>query len=115
MADSLDRTKRTAADLRAELKAGPSMMRVAIPAFVGSFAAGYADAKMPTLGGGKVQTSAAAGLVLVTGGYFSGYESAVWAGLACLQAQAYAAGVKQAGYDLAIIETKPDETAPANV
>lgn len=104
MASQLDRSRNEASKLRAAAKEPPSIIAVAIPSIGGAFGAGYMDATFPDFAGGRTQPSVAAGLITVTASYFMESEMGVYAGVGMLNNQGYAAGVKAAGYDLAIIE-----------
>jgi len=109
MANQLDRTKQQLSVARAEARAAPGVVRVAIPTLGGTFGAGFLDAKFPNFMNGRMQPSTAAGLVTATAGYFMENEMAIYAGVGMLTPQAYTAGVKAAGYDVAIIEATPDD------
>ncbi len=113
MATQLDKSRQTAAKLRAENRKPPSLIKVAIPAAVGAFTAGYVDAKMPDVFGDKIQPSVAVGIAVVTAGYLTESETAMHAGIAMLTPQAYMRGVNAAGFDIHVIATTPEEEPEA--
>lgn len=109
MAGQLDRSRAEAARLRKEAKSGPGLVKAGLPTLGGSFGAGWMDARMPTVGGTNVKPSTALGLIGLGGSYMTGNEMGLFASLGLLAPSAYAAGVKAAGYELAVLETTEDD------
>lgn len=113
MAQSLDRTRQQLAETRREAKRGPSVVKVALPSLGGAFLAGIADSRMPKIMGGNVQTSAAAAIAGITAAWFTGSEMLMFGSIGALAPQAYLAGVRSQGFELAIVESDKPQPEPA--
>jgi hypothetical protein len=102
IATSLDRAKKRNKVLKE--KANPGLFSIAIPTQIAAFGGGWLDSKQPDFMRGRIQASAAAGIALAVAGVMQRKASMLYAANGLLAIQAYSAGVRMAGNQVAIVE-----------